>query len=206
MQRLLDLGEKINDVKLRQNVIELIKNPELSNPNFKKYPKEDLENVKTPFSVGDAGIAIREVVNHTVTNTELCISIAEIFEKNYGIKVDKDVLVAGSLLHDIMKVYEWRIDEDGDPVPTGLKMDHVFLGVAELYARGFPEEVIQIVASTRGDSSAPKSIEALIMHHVDTLTSVTEFLANVKPKKQQMPVIVLDEETFKKMKESEGKE
>ncbi len=203
MQKLIELAGGIENTELRKKVIELIKNPRLSNPDFQKYPKEDLEKVKMPFSVGDMGVAIREVVNHTVTNTELCLQIGDTFEKNYGVKIDRDVLIAGSLLHDIMKVYEWKIDEEGDPVPTGLTLDHAILGVAELYARGFPEEIIHLVASTRGEGNPPKSLEALILHYVDTLTSLTEFFMGTKQKKQQMPVIVLDEETFKKMKDSE---
>lgn len=205
MQKLLELAQKIQNGEIREKVITLIKDPKLSNPNFRKYPREDIVKVRTPFSVSDLGVAIREVVNHTVTNTELCLQIADTFEKNYGVKVDRDVLIAGSLLHDIMKVYEWRIDEEGDPVPTGLTMDHVFLGVSELYARGFPEEIIHVVAATQGERTPPKSLEALILHYVDTLTSLTEFFTSSKQKKPQMPVIVLDKETLEKMKE-ENKE
>ncbi|MBI1978559.1 MAG: HDIG domain-containing protein [Candidatus Aenigmarchaeota archaeon] len=201
MQRLIELAGGIENTELRKKVIELIKNPKLSNTDFQKYPKGDLEKVKTPFSVGDMGVVVREVINHTVTNTELCWQIADTFEKNYGVKVNRDVLIAGSLLHDIMKVYEWKIDEEGDPIPTGLTMDHVFLGVAELYARGFSEEIIHVVAATQGERTPPKSLEALILHYVDTLTSLTEFFTGARHKKPQTPVIVLDEETFKKMKE-----
>jgi len=207
MQKLIELAGEIENDDLRKKVIDLIKNPKLSNPKFQKYPKEDIEKVRTPFSVSDMGVVEREVVNHTATNTELCLKIADTFEKNYGVKVDRDVLVAGSLLHDIMKVYEWRIDEEGDATPTGLTLDHVFLGVAELYARGFPEEIIHVVAATQGERTPPKSLEALILHYVDTLTSLTEFFTGSKKQKSpQMPVIVLDEETFKKMKEEKEKE
>lgn len=205
MQQLIELANRIEDKELKHKVVDLIKNPKLSNPNFQQYPQEDLERVKTPFSVGDMGVAEREVIKHTITNTELCLKIADTFEENYGIKVNRDVLLAGSLLHDIMKIYEWRIDEEGDAVPTGLTLDHAILAVSELYARGFPEEIIHLVASTRGEHAPPKTIEALILHYVDTMTSLTEFFIGVKPKKQQMPVIVLDEETFRKMKE-ENKE
>ncbi|MEM7827164.1 MAG: HDIG domain-containing protein, partial [Candidatus Aenigmatarchaeota archaeon] len=163
MQKLLELANKIENKELREKVIDLIKNPKLSNPQFQKYPREDIEKVRTLFSVGDVGVAIREVVNHTATNTELCLKIADTFEKNYGLRVDRDVLIAGSLLHDIMKVYEWKIDEEGDPVPTGIILDHVFLGISELYARGFPEDVIHVVAATQGERTPPKSLEALIL-------------------------------------------
>ncbi|MEM5808204.1 MAG: HDIG domain-containing protein [Candidatus Aenigmatarchaeota archaeon] len=201
MQKLLELANKIENKELREKVIDLIKNPKLSNPQFQKYPREDIEKVRTLFSVGDVGVAIREVVNHTATNTELCLKIADTFEKNYGLRVDRDVLIAGSLLHDIMKVYEWKIDEEGDPVPTGIILDHVFLGISELYARGFPEDIIHVVAATQGERTPPKSLEALILHYVDTLTSLTEFFTSTKQKKSQMPIIVLDKETFEKMKE-----
>jgi 7,8-dihydroneopterin 2',3'-cyclic phosphate phosphodiesterase len=80
------------------------------------------------------------------------------------------------------------------------------LGVAELYRREFPEQVIHIVASHFGESgpTPPRTIEALILHYVDNILSIIEsYVVGIKPIQQPTQFIVLDEETFKKL---QGKE
>ncbi|MEE9405803.1 MAG: HD domain-containing protein, partial [Candidatus Aenigmarchaeota archaeon] len=50
-------------------------------------------------------------------------------------------------------------------------LDHTMLGTAELYARGFPEKVVHIVASHFGEEgpTPPQTIEALLFHKMDNL-------------------------------------
>ncbi len=207
MQKLIELAEKIQDKELRKQVIEFIKNPTLSHKDFKKYPKEKLEKVKTPFSVGNMGTAVREVVNHTAALTEICISTADVIKKYHGLEVNKDYLIAGALLHDIAKVFEWKNTDEG-PEHTGIPLDHSILGVAELYHRGFPEEVIHIVASHFGESgpTPPRNFEALVVHYIDTMLSLAEFQINRGKSKQQIPMLVLDEDFLKKLGEKTEKE
>jgi len=204
MERLIELANQIKDGELRKKVVDFLKNPSLSHKDFKKYPKEDLKEAKTPFSVG-GGAAKRDVLHHTIAVTELCIKTAEVAERNFGVKTNRDHLIAGAILHDIMKLFEWKIDEEGDPVPTGVLLDHSFLGVAELYHRGFPERVIHMVASHFGEHgpTPPRNFEALILHHVDNMSAVVEFhQAGGHAKEHHMPVIVLDEDMIKKLRES----
>lgn len=206
MEQLIELTNQIKDGELRKKVAGFLKNPSLSHKDFKKYPKEDLKKAKTPFSVG-GGVAKRDVLNHTIAVTELCIKTAEVAEKNFGVKVNKDYLIAGAILHDMMKLFEWKIDEEGDPVPTGVLLDHSFLGVAELYYRGFPERVIHMVASHFGEHgpTPPRNFEALVLHYVDSMLALVEFhQAGGHSKEHHMPILVLDEDTMKKLRE--GKE
>lgn len=205
MKKLIEFAEKIKDKQLREKVIDFIKNPSLTHKDFKKYPKEAIEKVKTPFSVGGVGTVERDLLNHTIAVTDLCIKTAESIEQHYGAKINKDHLIAGALLHDMMKMFEWKIGETGSE-PTGVLLDHSMLAVAEFYYRGFPENVIHIIASHFGEGSPtpPRNYEALILHYVDTLLSLTEFhLYGVKQEKP-MQLLVLDEETIKKIKEGGG--
>jgi 7,8-dihydroneopterin 2',3'-cyclic phosphate phosphodiesterase len=205
MERLIELANQIKDNGLRKRVVDFLKNPSLSHKEFKKYPKEDLKKAVTPFSVGGAGTVKRDVLNHTIAVTELCIKTAEVAEKNFGVKVNKDYLIAGAVLHDMMKLFEWKLDEDGDPMHTGVLLDHSFLGVAELYAKGFPERVIHMVASHFGEHgpTPPRNFEALILHHVDNMLAVVEFhQSGGHAKEHHMPIVVLDEDTIKKLRES----
>jgi len=204
MEQLIELANQIKDNELRKKVIDYLKNPSLSHKDFKKYPHTTIEKVKTPFSTG-GGTAIRDVLNHTIAVTESCIKTAEIAEKNFDLKINKDHLIAGALLHDVMKVFEWKLDKDGDPEPTGILLDHSFLGVAELYHRGFPERVIHMVASHFGEHgpTPPRNFEALILHQIDSMMAMVEFHQNrAGAHDMHMPVIVLDEDTIKKLGES----
>jgi 7,8-dihydroneopterin 2',3'-cyclic phosphate phosphodiesterase len=200
MEELFELAEKIKDPDLRKRVVELLKDPKLSHKDFKKYPRERLERVKTPFTVAGHGTVERgDLIRHTKIVTDLCIKVAEDLEKNYGIPVNKDYLIAGALLHDLMKIFEWKV-EGTEIKHTGILLDHSMLAVAELYHRGFPEAIIHIVASHFGEGgpTPPRNFEALILHHIDTLASMVEFHLYA-PKEQPVQLVLLDEDTIKKL-------
>jgi len=201
MQRLIELAKQIKNKELREKVISLLNNPKLSNKNFEKYRPEDMSKVRALFTVGGVGTVERgDLITHTVAATELCIKTAETLEKEYGIKIDTDELIAGALLHDLMKVFEWKITEKGAE-RTDISLDHSILGAAELYSRNFPEKVIHMVASHFGETgpTPPRNFEALILHHVDSFLSLTEFYLYGVEQKQEVPIIILDEKTIKKL-------
>jgi putative nucleotidyltransferase with HDIG domain len=179
MEILLKLAEKIEDKELRKKVIDYLKDKKLKNPHFEKYKREDLDRAGSYFSAGSSSIGPveRDVVHHTAVLTHLVIQVAKIIEAGYGIKLDVDALVAASLCHDVMKAAEYNRNEKNELEPTGVSLDHTILGTAELYARGFPEEVIHIVASHPGEigTTPPRSFEALLFHELDSLTAVVEY-------------------------------
>ncbi|MCS7134835.1 MAG: HDIG domain-containing protein [Candidatus Aenigmarchaeota archaeon] len=186
MEILLKLAEKIEDKELRKKVIDYINDKKLKNPKFSKYKREDLEKAGSYFSVGGSsfGPVERDVVHHTAVLTHMVVQVAKIVESGYGISLDIDALIAASICHDIMKSAEFNRDENNELEPTGISLDHTILGVAELYAREFPEEVIHIVASHPGEAGTtqPKSFEAVIFHQLDSLASVIEYYALVYSK------------------------
>lgn len=206
MEKLIELANLIKDGELKKKVIDFLRNPTPSHKDFRKYPQTDIKKVKTPFSTG-SGTAQRDVLNHTIAVVESCVKTAEVVEKTYGIQINKDQLIAAAILHDIMKIFEWKLDKDGDPEPTGVLLDHTMLATAELYSRGFPERVIHMVASHFGEHgpTPPRNFEALIMHHVDNMMAVIEFHQNrIGSHGAHMPVIVLDEEMIKKLRDQNG--
>jgi 7,8-dihydroneopterin 2',3'-cyclic phosphate phosphodiesterase len=200
MEKLIELAERIKDKELKKKVVEFLKNPELSHEEFKKYPRGEIENLRTPFSVAGHGTVERgDLVRHIVSVTELCIKTAEELEKRYGIVINMDHLIAGALLHDIMKIFEWKVEEN-EAKHTGILLDHSMLGVAEFYHRNFPEGVIHLIASHFGETgpTPPRNFEALILHHVDSLVSMVEFHLSA-PKEQPVQLLLLDEETVRKL-------
>ena len=204
MKRLLKLAREIKNKGLRKKVIDLLKDLKLSNKNFKKYPKEKLKTAGSLFVVPSSGMGPieRDVVEHTVALTELCIKAVDTFKKNYNLKLNKDFLIAASILHDLMKVFEYKRDRSGELEPTGIMLDHTMLATAELYARDFPEEVIHIVASHFGEAgpTPPRTFEAVIFHHLDSLVSVIEYYHHFK-KKMDHQIVFLTEEDLKRLGE-----
>jgi len=203
MKRLIELAQNIKDEELRRKVVEFLKDPKLSNKDFKKYPRMKIEDAASMFTVGGpSGSASveRDVLNHTITLVELCMSTAKEMEKNYGIVINEDYLMAAAILHDIAKIFEWRRGGEGLE-HTGIMLDHTMLGTAELYARGFPEGVIHIVASHFGESgpTPPRNIEAMVMHHLDNMISLAEFHIYGSKKQEPVQLLLLDEETIKKI-------
>jgi len=208
MKTLLDLTNNIENRTLRKKVQDFLKDLRLSSKDFQKYPKEKLKDAGSLFVIpsSDLGPIERDIVNHTVVLTDLCIKTAENFSKNYGLKLKKDFLVAASILHDIMKVFEYKRDKRGDLEPTGIMLDHTMLAVAELYKRDFPEEVIHIVASHYGEGgpTPPRTFEALVFHQLDSLVSIVEYYHRGK-KKLDKQIIFLTEEDLKKLGEQTEK-
>lgn len=202
MKQLIELANKIQDKELRKKVIDFIKDPTPTHKDFKKYPKGNWEEIKTYFSVGGTPVE-RDVLNHTIAVTELCMNVADVVEKNYNAKVNKDYLIAGALLHDVMKLIEWKMGKAG-PEHTGVMLDHSFLGAVELYQREFPEEVIHMVASHFGEHgpTPPRTLEAYILHSIDNFLAMIEYNTNLPSQKSSgIPLIFLDDETVKKLSE-----
>jgi len=173
MKKLIELANLIEDRDLREKTIELLKNIKITNKYFEKYEKEKVSFEKAfagsnefhhPYKGG--------LVDHTYAVTKICLEIANIFENVYKVKINKDYLISASLLHDLMKIYTFK--KDGSV--SDVKIDHGTWMCCELYARGFPEEVIHIIASHFGPNgpTSPQSTEALILFYADSLDSTIE--------------------------------
>jgi 3'-5' exoribonuclease len=118
------------------------------------------------------------LVEHTVAVAETCDFVAQ----QYG-RVDRDLLLTAALLHDIGKTRELAFETAIDFTDAGKFLGHVIQGVmlvsekaAELPS--FPEaklqQLLHCVVSHHGElewgsPKRPKTIEALILHHVDNL-------------------------------------
>ena len=86
------------------------------------------------------------------------------------IPVNLDYLIAGSLLADVGKMFEFDKDGGGRVIKGfyGEMLRHPFSGVALCYKHGIPPEVMHIVAthSHEGDK-VERTIESWIFHHAD---------------------------------------
>jgi 7,8-dihydroneopterin 2',3'-cyclic phosphate phosphodiesterase len=169
MSEIESLAKQIRDRTLRGKVLELVRNPQA-----------DVDCKRLGFEESPAGAFQHHsyrggLIQHTVAVTKLSSTLCDLVEGVYGGKVDRDVVVAGALVHDVMKCYTYEPRGDGTYVTSrmGEKVDHLSLLVAELYKRGFPLEVIHVAASHHGDVSPvkPRSLEALIVSIADLADS-----------------------------------
>ncbi len=126
-------------------------------------------NIHHPFLGG--------LLEHTLSVAKSC----EYFSEKYG--VERDLLVAGGILHDLGKLLELTIEGGLDYTVEGKLMGHMVLGrdlvrdkareIAE-----FPQETLlrleHMVLSHQGQLEwkspvVPMSLEALILHYADDL-------------------------------------
>ena len=187
MKDALALAEGIRDKKLREKVIAMLKKPEAGNPEF-VYPAAPFDRIPA-WAMGAHHCYDGGELDHSVSTTKLALKLAEQFEEAYSIKVSHDHIIAGALLHDIGKVFILK-KEGSQWGFTGCRMDHAHLSGQMLYAAGFPEEIVHIVASHGGDmgqaAASPKTLEAIIVFHADVLDAAME--SHVRPPATSLPL------------------
>lgn len=169
MDEVEKLAAKIKEKTLRGKVLDLLRNPTL-----------DLDAPRLSVEECPAGAYQHHsysggLLQHTVGVTKLSITLCDLVENVYGGEIDRDTVLAGALIHDIMKCYTYEPRGDGSYMSSALgeKVDHLTLLVAELYKRGFPVDVIHVAASHHGDVSPvkPRTMEALIVSIADLADS-----------------------------------
>ncbi len=135
---------------------------------------EDLTRIPFTLLLGDVPV---NFIEHTRGVTKVCAKAKETFKEIYGdrIKLNKDYLVAGGLLHDIGKLVEYA-EENGKFVKSanGKMLRHPFSGVGLCYDEGIPEEIMHMIAvhSKEGDGTK-RSPEAVVIHHADFMNFET---------------------------------
>jgi len=161
---LIELADEIKDEELRKGTKELLENLELTNESF-EYEKSDLEDL--PCWIGGHHYYKGGLVDHIYSVVNLCIDMADRFEEIYETDLDRDSLISAALLHDLAK--QFIIKNVNNFRESSL--DHEVWMSCELYSRDFPEKVIEIIMGHGGESreAFPKSDEARILHHTDSL-------------------------------------
>lgn len=129
---------------------------------------DDLQVIPFSLLIKDCKISF---MNHKRTAVQLSVDIAKRMKENFKdeIKIDMDTLIAGAVLIDVGKLFEYeKINGGLTTSKTGKLLRHPFSGVAVADRFGIPPEVQHIIAyhAKEGDL-AKRSIEAIIVHHAD---------------------------------------
>jgi 7,8-dihydroneopterin 2',3'-cyclic phosphate phosphodiesterase len=171
MRELIELAQKIQDLRLREQVISFLNNPSISIPQF----GDELDIEAAPASKAVHHSYERGLIEHILSVTHIALEIVNVIEKIYKIDfVNRDVIIAGALLHDIYKPLTYSKDgQKYERSRLGSKIDHTSLIFAEAWSRKFPLEVLHVILAHHGKGAPaqPRSLEAVIVHLADYVDS-----------------------------------
>lgn len=158
---------------------------EITNPYLKKLLEHlfaDPARV-TAFTTAPAAKANHQaylggLLEHTLNVAELATQVASSYPQ-----VDKDLLLAGAILHDLGKIEAYNYTRLIDTSDQGRLLGHIVLGVLALEREmasipGFPSglrlKLLHMIASHHGryewqSPVRPQFLEAAILHHLDLL-------------------------------------
>ena len=170
----------------------------LENPWLKKLMEGFLQDAdvaarlkRAPAAKGFHHAYLGGLLEHTLS----MVKILDFLARHYP-ATNRDLLIAGGILHDIGKIEEFTYDRAIDYSTPGRLVGHILLGVEMVDRKiasieGFPEdlalELKHVVLAHHGEldfgsPKRPKTVEALIVHFVDDLDAKVmafqEFIGN----------------------------
>jgi 7,8-dihydroneopterin 2',3'-cyclic phosphate phosphodiesterase len=154
---------KIADENLRKQVVDLIEGltVEIGGIAF-----EGLSLEAAPGGMRRHHAYREGLLQHTVASVTIASALCDAIEDIYHGVVDRDVVLAAVITHDLMKGHVYRVTDQGDYGMSrlGERVDHLSLIVSELIRRNFPLDVVHAVAAHHGRSGpiSPRTIEALV--------------------------------------------
>jgi 3'-5' exoribonuclease len=133
---------------------------------------------RAPAAKGFHHVYIGGLLEHT-------LSVVRLLDKAAGhyTGINRDLLIAGGILHDIGKIYEFSYERIVEYSNPGRLIGHIVMGVEMVDAKiatihDFPEqmamELRHLILSHHGvleygSPKRPKTMEALIVHYMDDL-------------------------------------
>ena len=135
------------------------------------------------------------LLEHTLSMTVLVGKIAAHYTG-----IDMDILLAGTILHDIGKIREFEYDYTIDYSDEGKLLTHIVIGCGMLDEKirqipGFPREKAMLLkhmivshhgSREFGSPEPPRTLEAVLLNHIDDIDAkmngLREFIAKEDPR------------------------
>jgi len=121
-----------------------------------------LDDVPFTLLIENSGL----LTDHTKRITTLAKSVMGTRQEH----LNEDYLIAGALLHDVGKLLEYELKDDGTVVKSefGKQMRHPVSGSKLAEEIGLPEEIVHIIyAHSKEGDTIERSLEAIIVNHCD---------------------------------------
>ena len=170
--QLQKLVNKVKSTILREKLVQFLEDPTIEIAG-KKF-------TGMPLGVSPAGMSRHHsypggFIEHVAATAEIAMNLCDVIEKIYNGEVDRDLVISGAILHDILKPLTYR-EEYGTyrPTPLAERLDHLTLIVSEMIRRDFPLDLIHIVCAHHGGEAGPtwpRTVEALVCHLADVADS-----------------------------------
>lgn len=133
-----------------------------------------------PAAKGMHHVYLGGLLEHSLAVAELACDLARRYPQ-----IDRDLLLAGALLHDVGKVAELRYQRSFDYTDEGKLLGHIIIGVQMIEDRarqieGFPNELSMLIKHLLlshhgqyefGSPKRPKFLEAVVLNFIDDLDS-----------------------------------
>ncbi|MBC7246843.1 MAG: HD domain-containing protein [Actinobacteria bacterium] len=160
-------AEEVRNLHLKSLLLAFLNDPEFMRL-FTAAPAA--KNYHHPYIGG--------LLEHTASTVRICRLLADLYPD-----IDRDLLVAAAMLHDIGKVQELAYERTIDYTDAGRFLGHLMLSDQMLRERiadvpSFPPDLAlrlrHAVLSHHGElewgsPKRPKTLEAIVLHHVDNL-------------------------------------
>jgi 3'-5' exoribonuclease len=133
---------------------------------------------RAPAAKGFHHIYLGGLLEHTLSVVKLLSKMADHYQY-----LDRDMLIAGGILHDIGKIYEFSYDHLIEYSDEGRLIGHIVMGVEMINKKiaDLPDFPVQLALELRhvilshhgefeyGSPKRPKTMEALVVHYMDDL-------------------------------------
>ncbi len=176
--------------ELRSRLLGFI--PEIEEPHIERLLRSVFEDdefmdafCRSPASIQLHSAAVGGLIHHTVNVVEIC---SKMLQLQPGL--DRDLVLAGAMLHDIGKTRSFTVTTNINHTPEGNMLGHIVVGDELLLDRlrsidGFPPELElklrHILASHHGRREwgspvEPMMPEALLVHEADDLDAKLNYM------------------------------
>jgi len=162
------------------NHIDVVRNKPLQELLYAFFKEEKTAELfkRAPAAKGFHHIYLGGLLEHTLSVVRLLTKISDHYPN-----LDRDMLIAGGLLHDIGKIYEFSYDQLIEYSDEGRLIGHIVMGVEMIDKKiaaipDFPAplalELRHVILSHHGEfeygsPKRPKTMEALAVHYMDDL-------------------------------------
>lgn len=136
---------------------------------FRGWTEELLRSI--PFTLLAQNVKVT-FIDHVRAVCRMCMAVDKVLSEIHGPRktpVNRDCLIAGSMLADVGKLLEFEIVH-GKPVKSdfGKHIRHPFSGVALAFKHALPSQVMHIIAThSKEGTGEERSPESIIFHHAD---------------------------------------